>query len=169
MASSISQQHPGPGQTPAAKQPVEDLATPPADCWLLCLGPPPPATSPRLASTAAQEIQAVLLLTLSTRMHSPLSHIFRSSAPGSGPRLVQSISRAWVTCSVSGSHAGALGVRRLGEYLVPLVSVWEGDLCLVGSSPNTGKGFGWGSKRTIVHHGAFGHHPSVEVSTTVAA
>lgn len=40
----------------------------------------------------------MLLLTLSTRMHSPLSHIFRSSTPGSGPRLVQSIGRAWVTC-----------------------------------------------------------------------
>ena len=49
MASSMSQQHPGTGQTPAAKQPVEDLATPLTDCWLLCLGPPPARNIPQFS------------------------------------------------------------------------------------------------------------------------
>lgn len=46
MASSISQQHPRTGQTPALKQPVEDLVIPLTDCWLLCLGTPHRQTSP---------------------------------------------------------------------------------------------------------------------------
>ena len=45
-----------------------------------------------------------------------------------------------------GSPAGALAVRRLGEYLVLLASIWGRELCLVGNSPNTGRGFGWGQR-----------------------